>query len=437
MIYTDQTCVKKKKKLNIRGWVAIMIIIATLCCLFIGHKTRHYYSVEVSDFNGLTASATKLQTGQTSTIMSANRTYLQELMDTVSNNGGGEIYLPAGTFYFNSAGKAANGTANYEYCLVPRDNVKIIGKGERTILKPYGTVQEGLDLFYYNSVTENIRDGSRYKYLTNADFSSFVIDGDEAHCIVYNSSGKGFMINIFKNCDWDNVIVKNTIATGFGMDCPIDCSIMNCKAIGCGREADKAIGGGGENAKGASGFGIGTGYVDDESIYIDGCVANNNYKYGFFFEHQGYYLKNTYTATGTSNRFVVNDCLAEGNMYDFGGFRAYDCVFQNCTSTSTNSDGNNKCPLSFGENTVRSYFVNMNVMRTFTDVPMSNQYYTAIDWALKNGVVNGTTSNSFSPNTSIKRGDAVEIIYRSCNLDGVLFRGRDNADYESNLYSFY
>ena len=110
MIYTDQTCVKKKKKLNIRGWVAIMIIIATLCCLFIGHKTRHYYSVEVSDFNGLTASATKLQTGKTSTIMSANRTYLQELMDTVSNNGGGEIYLPAGTFYFNSAGKAANGT---------------------------------------------------------------------------------------------------------------------------------------------------------------------------------------------------------------------------------------------------------------------------------------------------------------------------------------
>ena len=177
MIYTDQTCVKKKKKLNKRGWVAIIIIIATLCCLFIGHKTRHYYSVEVSDFNGLTASATGLKTGKTEAIMKANRVYLQGLIDTVSNSGGGEIYLPAGTFYFDMAGYAYNAKNNaYEqfgYCLAPKNNVKIIGKGENTILKPYGKVEQGIDLFYYNSVRERVMEDGKYKYLVN-NFSTLV-----------------------------------------------------------------------------------------------------------------------------------------------------------------------------------------------------------------------------------------------------------------------
>ena len=87
-------------------------------------------------------------------------------------------------------------------------------------------------MFYYNKIREL---GAQPKYLVNADFKDFTINGEEAECYYlddngeriyhYTTSGKGFMINLFKDCDWENVAVLLTDGTGFGMDCPINCTV--------------------------------------------------------------------------------------------------------------------------------------------------------------------------------------------------------------------
>ena len=225
--------------------------------------------------------------------MKNNTIKLQSTIDFLSENGGGTINLPAGIYYFAQGGSSSR---NERYAIRLRNNVKIVGAGTNeantdklTVLKPYFRCDTGkgsMDMFYFNnysdtggnnsgnvgySTTRNVMyydiDGKQKQlnnqtvYLINADFSSFVIDGIEVRGCTYKTGGKGFMINLFKDCDWDNVVVKNTDATGFGMDCPINSTITNCMAINCGKQAST-------NSEGASGFGIGTGYSNNESIPI-------------------------------------------------------------------------------------------------------------------------------------------------------------------------
>ena len=77
--------------------------------------------------------------------------------------------------------------------------------------------------------------------------------------------------------------------------------MVNCKAINCGKAAKTTDGG-------ASGFGIGVGYSNNESLIITNCVALNNKKFGFFFEHQSRFGGSYYPAI-TSKKFVVSNSI--------------------------------------------------------------------------------------------------------------------------------
>ncbi len=48
----------------------------------------------------------------------------------------------------------------------------------------------------------------------------------------------------------------------------------------------------------------------------------------------------------------------------------------------------------------------------FTDVKNGDYFYDAVRWAANNGIVNGTTATTFSPNTNITRQDLATILYR-------------------------
>lgn len=278
-----------------------------------------------------------------------------------------------------------------------------------TILKPYGNVDIGLDMFYYNDYADsNFEIGS---YLTNANFKDFIIDGYDARGKKYNSSGKGFMINLLKNCNWENITVKNTDGTGFGMDCPINCTIKNCKAISCGKN-------GKINDYGASGFGIGTGYSNDEYIYISNCEAIDNKKYGFFFEHQGIFSNGQNYSASSSDGFVVIDCNASGNLYDFGGNKAYDVTYVNCNSIYKKPNLN---AIYFEGKSVRCNFITDKMMRenNFKDVQNSSDYYyTPVYWAYSQGITNGDSNTTFSPYSNCLRRDAVTLIYRIAGMPG-------------------
>lgn len=264
-----------------------------------------------------------------------NSEILQKLIDDLSQRGG-TIYIPAGVYEFAENGTQAIGS----HCIKMKSNVRIVGDGDSTILKPVGESGYGMDMFYFNDYL----DTGAAVYLENCAFENFVIDASETSCKTYTTAGKGFMINLFRNCHWKNVTVKNTDATGFGVDCPIDSSITDCVAIGCGKAATTANGG-------ASGFGIGFGYREDESFTITNCQAYGNRKFGFFFEHQGRFNAKRYTAA-CADEFVVSDCTAAGNYYNFGGIAAMDTVYENCTSGSALQHG------FFFENSVNCKAVN-------------------------------------------------------------------------------
>lgn len=412
--------------------------------------------------------------------MQKNTKNLQDAIDKVSESGGGVVYLPTGTFYFSKGGIAAH--SNEDYAIRCRNNVHLKGAGTNennsnnlTILKPYyysPKADGGMDMFYFNNYadtgynnTSNVTTSTKRDvtytdingttqtlknqtvYLINADFSDFIVDGDEsrggiAACGgVYKTDGKGFMINLFKDCDWDNVVVKNTDATGFGIDCPLNSTMTNCKAINCGKAATQSDGG-------ASGFGIGTGYSNDESLIISNCVAINNKKFGFFFEHQSRFSSTHYPAT-TSKGFVVSNSVAGGNMYDFGGLKAYDVTFENVQSLSgkvdyTNTNfkkttsvatacnryttitysnntsiklNTNTQPIYFSMYSKNIYLTNTTITNYITDITSNT---TENKWAINNGIIPLVTQTKYQPSNTMTRFEIINSLWRYANMPGTI-----------------
>lgn len=251
-----------------------------------------------------------------------NSKILQFLVNTASEFGG-TIYIPAGEYVFSASGSQTVG----QHCIKMKSNVHITGEGERTVLLPSGYTQQGLDMFYYNELA----DSGTYEPLRNCSFENFVIDGKGTSCASYTSAGKGFMINVFQNCHWKNVTVRNTDATGFGMDCPIDSSIVNCIAENCGKAAQITD-------AGASGFGIGFGAAYEENLFISRCRSSGNKKFGFFFEHQRRFDTGKYTATSNKG-FIISECTADENYNNFGGIQAANVQYRNCFSKSAVQHG--------------------------------------------------------------------------------------------------
>ena len=341
--------------------------------------------------------------------MAANTAELQACVDKVHAAGGGIVLLPAGTFYFSTQGMNAR---KYEdYVCMPKDNVTVIGTGVATVLMPVGDTTGGLDMFYFNEYAD-----SGFKnpaYLVNADFKYFVIDGALAHSARYTSAGKGFMINLFKDCDFDNIICKNTDGTGFGVDCPINCTITNCQAYGCGKAATTS-------SYGASGFGIGTGYSNDESIIIDNCYSEGNMKFGFFFEHQGRFNPTYYTAVKASG-CVVSNCVAKNNYNDFGGELAVDLKYINCTVPA---DSTSAMPIAFRQHSIRCYLENMNVEVEFSDVNDPDKYYyKPVYWAVNQGITTGSGDNVFGTDSNCTKAQAITFLYRAAGMPGELILG--------------
>ena len=378
-----------------------------------------------------------------------NTKILQSAMDKVSALGGGTVYLPGGTYYFKQGGTS---NRKEKFVIKCKDNVRLKGNGVKgssaTILKPLysntnSSVSGGLDMFYFNNYSESgfsHKDSDRFNitytdmdgktqtltnqkiYLDNADFEDFIIDGNDAHNKYnYDSSGKGFMINLFRDSDWNNVVVMNTDATGFGMDCPINSTVTNCVAINCGKAASESDGG-------ASGFGIGTGYSNNEYMIIKNSYSFNNKKFGFFFEHQGRFTNSNHYPATTSKGFVVSNSVAGGNYADFGGLKAHNVTFEGSsgvTGTSSYtipSTGNSisvkkRGPgISFDYYSVNSSAVNMNIKNNFIDSSRSE-----VLWALNKGITNGNSLTTFSPDSYLTRIEAVTLLYRLSLMPNGIF----------------
>jgi len=376
---------------------------------------RDYMMIKRHALGTFTITATVTRTSVTASLiadkqdaasMAHNTKELQRCVDEMHAIGGGTVYLPAGTFHFSTQGM--NARQFEDYVCMPRDNVTVIGKGEQTVLKPVGETKGGLDMFYFNEYADS--SFKNPKYLVNADFYDFVIDGELAHARNYTSAGKGFMINLYRDCDFARITVKNTDGTGFGMDCPINCTIIDCKAYGCGKAATT------DNV-GASGFGIGTGYCNDETILIDNCYAEGNKKFGIFFEHQGRFGSHAYQATSLKNLLITN-CTAKNNYIDFGGELAVDVTYRNCTVLA---DSTAVSWIAFKHYSIRCKVENMDVQARFADVSdESASYYDAVYWAVNQGITTGVGDGMFDVNGKCTYGQMLTFLYRSAGYPGDL-----------------
>ena len=467
-----------REKRNIKIFFVLVCLLSIIC----GISTSRNFDFKINprqlandikyryDANGgyvgLDITLNTLKTGEAAAAQ--NTIELQNAMNKVSDAGGGNIYLPSGTYYFGPGGYNST-TDKEDFAIKCRNNVHLRGRGtdensaNHTILKPLYDqpyANGGMDMFYFNNYKDSgfksvyytpastetvsyinnngktVTWSNQTIYLINADFSDFIIDGDSARGGIataggkYRTDGKGFMINLFSDCDWNNVVVKNVDATGFGVDCPINSTIKNCKAINCGKAATQADGG-------ASGFGIGTGYSNDESLVIENSIAINNKKFGFFFEHQAKFNDMHYKAT-TSKGFVVTNSVAGGNMYDFGGLKSYDTTYENNVSVSNQGNYNipglkatntqpgkyqysyitftkgninlNKVtqPIYFSEYSSNSFAVNTKVYGGLKDITSNEE---EIKWAVDSGIIPVKNATQFGIKDSVSRLDTLKAIY--------------------------
>ena len=359
-----------------------------------------------SSLTGLVIEANLVADKDDAATMAANTAELQRCVDAANAAGGGTVYCPEGTFYFSQQGVHVRGFE--AYVCIPKDNVLVIGAGWTTKFKPVGESDGGLDMFYFNEYADS--GFKNPKYLVNADFKNFVIDSELTHARRYTSAGKGFMINLYKDCDYENVVVMNTDGTGFGMDCPINCTIKNCRAKNCGKAATTA-------SVGASGIGMGTGYSEDESIIIENCLTVGNKKFGIFFEHQGRFGASRYTAQSLKS-LEVRNCVAYDNYIDFGGELAVDIVFRNCRVPAESTA---PTKISFRHHSIRCWFIDMDVEGEFDDVKDKDaSYYEPVYWAVGSGVTTGAGNNLFGPEGGCQVAQAVTFLYRAAGCPGAL-----------------
>ena len=399
-----------------------------------------------------------------------NTWFLQQLIYCGSlNNQSTTIRLPEGTFYFMSGHKYKTEenkndgvtVENMERHVIKlHDNITIIGAGEgSTFLKPYSEtgefkdeygndIQGGVDMFFYNKLGSLTGAQQEEKgkivdlglYLNNIHFSNFTIDSEKTEGPIYNTAGKGFMINLFNNGTWDYVTVKNTDATGFGVDCPIgDSWIRNSTAIGNGKgiEGDPYLGGG-------SGFGIGEGYNDDERFLIENSYAEGNGKYGFFYEHQNRFGYNVYRKTG--GNFVIRNSTAKANMWNYGGLRSNHVNYTGITSEAgeyEQSNGNIVETLRhvyFSDESRDVKLSNVKIDGTiFTDVDKTAWYADAIEWAERMGITsdvininennmrdNVAINTTFGVGEKASRYEVVAMVWRMMNFEGTVLSAENN-----------
>lgn len=239
-------------------------------------------------------------------------TILQSVIDYINSIGGGTMYAPVGTYLLQ-------GLVGMEW----KSKVSLKGDGQsNTIFTVDGTFDFG-GMIYATDYAQNGSDGSNPDaWLVNCHFSNFTLDGAGFTDVVPSGYSKGFYIRYLEESSFINVTVKNTIGTGFGSDYLKKVVFYNCIADNCGRLWDGVTGA----VLGQSGFGIGTGSVQDEDFTIDSCFALNNGNFGIFVERQ------TSSPFLNPNGAKIVNSYASGNDkgmgYRFGGIVTYE----NCDS---------------------------------------------------------------------------------------------------------
>lgn len=202
---------------------------------------------------------------------------------TAANIGPCHIYFPRGRYLLTDR-------------IQPKSNVSIIGEArDGVVFLPTG-IRAAFD-----------RRGN-LTWLENCVFRNFSVDGigQVLNGGSYDVQTKGAFFQGFRNCLFVDLHFKNTGATSLGIDFADASIIQRVLVENGGRLA--TVG-----QPGASGIGIGTGWLQSEPLIIADCICLENKNYGIFVERQ---VGAEVQYDARHNIFIGNIC--RGNNHAFG-----------------------------------------------------------------------------------------------------------------------
>ena len=229
---------------------------------------------------------------------------IQRGCNWLSANGGGYLYVPPGHY-------------KMPIPVTPKSGVSLVGAGQdSTVFLPTGY----LPAFQYRGKPS---EASPEVYVENIQFCDFTVDGENQQ--VHPERGyipdiKGIFLQYYRNAYFDRLTIRNTGATGFGVDMPDRVFVANFLVENCGRLAQVGD-------LGASGFGLGTSFLSSEPIFLSKIVGRGNKNYGIFFEPQ--------RGTGTAQDAIVSMATFSGN---YAGMA--DCGIEGLIASDVNLRGN-------------------------------------------------------------------------------------------------
>ncbi|MCI6010910.1 MAG: right-handed parallel beta-helix repeat-containing protein [Anaerostipes hadrus] len=236
-----------------------------------------------------------------------NSLKFQQMVDELSQNGGGTIYVPIGTYKFDTSnGQYIEGTGGCKCCIKAKSNVSIVGESlTDSVFKMTGHSSQGVCMFGYNSAANK-------KPIEGCTYRNFTVNGEECTIDTYSSDGKAFFYQYVKNCVWRDLRLIGTPATSLGIDFLDNVVIDSIYCYESGRiHAD--------NSPGGAGVGIGTGAWENENFIVRNCICDNCGHFGIFLEDQHIFGDASHrTPTYPKGVIIANNICRNGRNYGFG-----------------------------------------------------------------------------------------------------------------------
>ena len=233
-----------------------------------------------------------------------NTAAMQALIDLVYANGGGIIWVPIGTYVFDSEASAWNLNGNMTILCNAKKGVSIIGESlDRSVFKVIGNTANGAAMFGQHSETAG-------ELLTGCTYSNFSVDMSKASLTNYTHRGKAFYFSGVKDCVFRDLRLIGTPSTSLGIDM-LDNVVMDSIYVYQGGRQWV------ENGSGGAGIGIGTGKWSSENYVIRNCVCDSCGHYGIFLEDQGIF-SNPAVQNYTKGQIITNNVVRNGRYYGIG-----------------------------------------------------------------------------------------------------------------------
>ena len=105
----------------------------------------------------------------------------------------------------------------------------------------------------------------------------------------------------------------------------------------------------------------------------------------------------------------------------------------NPVEVTDNGDGTYSFTQPAADVTVKVVFKDTTVV-PFSDVPADAYYYNAVQWAVRNGITNGTSETTFSPNEPCTRAQVVTFLWRAAGCPTINAGEMPFTDVEEDSY---